>query len=102
MTHVWQYFRTHGRMRLWASSIGGDYTFKAGKAWEDYDVEQQASIVEKWFARDKKDTDELFPYVHLVVRSAGQGAALDHAMKLSLAELTRDVEDLRKRGRLWT
>ena len=76
MTHAWQYFRTHGRIHLWASSLTGGYGFTAGKAWQDYDVEQQASIVEKWFANGKKDTDELFPYVHLVVRSAGKAPLL--------------------------
>lgn len=98
LTHVWQYFRTHSRMRLWASSAVGSYKFKPGKAWEDYDVEQQASIVEMWHANGATKTDPLYPYVALVVRSGGLGDALKYARTLTLEELTRDLADMRRRG----
>lgn len=97
LTHVWQYFRTHSRMRLWASSVAGDYKFEPGAAWDDYDVEQQASIVEAWFAGGELPSDPLYPYVLLVIRSAGQGAALDYARTRTLAELTADYADMKRR-----
>lgn len=106
MTHVWQYHNRGGmtaRVGVWISSVGGSYEFTAGDPWNDYDVEQQASIVEKWYHDFKANaatekTHPLYPYVRLVVRSANNKHALRYAGGLTLAELARDVADLKARG----
>ena len=55
MTHVWQYHNARGRYGVWASSITGSYSFTPGDPWNDYDVEQQASIVEQWYKKRVKE-----------------------------------------------
>lgn len=94
MTHVWQYHNARTRYGVWASSVAGTYDFTPGKAWDDYDVEQQASIVEQWFHNGGKKTDPLYPYIRLVIR-AGR---VDFPRGLTLNELNRDLADLRARG----
>ena len=73
MTHVWQYF--HGSYvklsSIWAQTLGDGYTVTAGKAWNDFNVEQQATIVENWYAGGMHlDADE-YPYIEKVVRKNG-------------------------------
>ena len=46
----------------------GAYNFAAGQAWSSYNVEQQASIVEKWFAAGSNESDVLFRYIRDHVR----------------------------------
>jgi hypothetical protein len=94
MTHVWQYHNTGSRYRIWASSLAGSYTVKVGSKWNDYDVEQQATLVEKWFHDGGKKTDPIYPYIRLVVRSG----RLDHPRTLTFSELNRDLAYLRARG----
>jgi hypothetical protein len=104
MTHVWQYHngqKLFGRTGVWASSLtsgtpgpSGRQRFTPGNPWNDYDVEQQASIVEEWFSNKEKKTDQLYPYIRLVIR-AGR---LDFPRGLTLNELSRDLADLRARG----
>jgi hypothetical protein len=94
MAHVWQYHNARSRYGVWGSSLTGSYTFTPGKPWNDYDVEQQASIVEQWFHNGQKKTDPLYPYIRLVVRSG----RLDFPRDLTLSELNRDLADLRARG----
>jgi hypothetical protein len=81
----------------------GRASWDAAPRFTEYDVEQQASIVEKWFHDYKANsavekTHPLYPYVHLVIRSANNKAALRYAGGLTLAELTRDLADLKARG----
>ncbi len=53
LTHVWQY--SHGywvvSRSLWADRFGQgyNYTIEESDAWDDFNVEQQARIVEDWF-----------------------------------------------------
>jgi hypothetical protein len=70
MTHVWQYW--HGDFvkssAVWArfvEKITGDdaYKYTPGKAWDAYNAEEQASIVEDWFKQGMSTTDNLFPYI---------------------------------------
>ena len=70
LTHVWQ-----SRNSAWPAayifksigcqiSRGADaYNYKPGLAWGDYNVEEQASIVEDWFARGQQLTGSLYPYI---------------------------------------
>ncbi len=46
----------------------GAYNFTPGKDWTSYGVEQQASIVEEWFAKGSQESDKLFPYIRDYVR----------------------------------
>lgn len=46
----------------------GAYNFVAGHSWSFYNVEQQASIVEKWFAAGSNQSDVLFRYIRDHVR----------------------------------
>jgi hypothetical protein len=90
MTHVWQY--AHGRQvkgsSVWASTFGS-YDFTPGDAWIDYNVEQQASIVEKWHHRGMHKDDELFPYIYGVIWVGGDDASI----RKTLAELkARDAD----------
>lgn len=44
------------------------YNFTAGKPWKSYNPEQQAMIVEQWFAMGQSQNDPLFPYIDQHVR----------------------------------
>jgi len=77
MTHVWQYSQPYARDAevaaacIYAQNIGAGYRFTAGDTWASYNLEQQASIVEKWNSRGRKEDDELFPYIHYIIRKEG-------------------------------
>lgn len=76
LTHVWQ---GHHSLFAWEYMIEsmisqghaiitkGDrniaYHYKPGHAWDSYNVEQQALIVQHWFANGMKTDDELYPYI---------------------------------------
>jgi len=103
MTHVWQYHNRkslRGRFSVGISSFFfGHYDSSGGDPWDSYDVEHQASIVEKWYHDSAKPTHILYPYIQLVVRAAFAGEdALRYAGGLTLNELNRDLADLRSRG----
>lgn len=78
LMHVWQYSRPYAKAGeialrcVYAQNIGVGYGFTAGAAWSSYNLEQQASIVEEWSKRGCKEEDELFPYIHYIVRKEGQ------------------------------
>jgi hypothetical protein len=46
--------------------------YTAGNTWNSYNLEQQASIVEEWNKRGRRENDELFPYIHYIIRKEGQ------------------------------
>jgi hypothetical protein len=76
LTHVWQ---GHHSLFAWEYMVDsllaqghailteGDrnraYDYKPGKPWDDYNVEQQANIVEDWFRNGMRADDELFVYI---------------------------------------
>jgi len=78
MVHVWQYSRPYaqpGEIALrcvYAQAVGRYNRFTAGSTWSSYNLEQQACIVEEWNKRGRKEDDELFPYIHYIVRKDGQ------------------------------
>lgn len=78
LTHVWQYSPPYANAWevaarcIYAQEVGAGYGFTAGAPWASYNLEQQASIIEEWSKRGCKETDELFPYLHYVVRKEGQ------------------------------
>jgi hypothetical protein len=76
LTHVWQ--GVHGstcfsyainslyhqaKSFFGGGSRDGAYDFTPGQPWDSYNAEQQASIVETWFANGSSSTDALFPYI---------------------------------------
>jgi outer membrane protein OmpA-like peptidoglycan-associated protein len=76
LTHVWQFRRGDSvKLRsIYAQKIGAGYSFTRGEPWESYNVEQQAHVVEKWSEerKDRGENDELFPYIHYIIRQEGQ------------------------------
>jgi outer membrane protein OmpA-like peptidoglycan-associated protein len=76
MTHVWQYARGNAAkvaLRcVYAQQFGSGDKFTAGDSWSDYNLEQRAGIVEQWVRNGKKETDEVFPYIHYLIRQEGQ------------------------------
>jgi hypothetical protein len=77
LTHVWQSVHS-----VWPASFifnslwhqitsgGNAYSYKAGQPWGDYNVEQQASIVEDWFAQGQAMSTPLYPYIRDHIRTA--------------------------------
>lgn len=70
MTHVWQYAKGYNVKlgSIWAQTGGSGYSFTLGQSWDDYNVEQQASIVEYWYATGMNVRATEFPYIDKVVR----------------------------------
>jgi hypothetical protein len=76
LTHVWQGHHSPFSWQYMVNSIlsqgraiilHGDrnkaYEFEPGRDWDDYNAEQQANIVESWFAGGMKTTDPLYAYI---------------------------------------
>jgi len=84
MTHIWQYGRGQFVVAssLWAQTLGDGYSYTAGDPWDDYNAEQQASIVENWYLGGMSTTVPEFQYVNKVVRRSGANSSL------SLLDLT--------------
>jgi hypothetical protein len=76
-TFSWQYMvnsiLSQGRAIIFHGSRGKAYEFKAGKAWGDYNVEQQAYIVQSWFADGMKTDSELYVYITENIRAGRPG-----------------------------
>lgn len=81
LAHVWQGSNSKSAMTFVTNSVmsqcasmggsgdhGGAYDFKIGQNWRTYNAEQQASIIEKWYAEGMKEEGELWPYIRDYVR----------------------------------
>src|SRR5262249_42895626 len=71
---------SNGCARVVTGDRDNAYPATPGNAWESYNVEQQATLVEVWFHHtlgasppQAEDSDERFPYVRDVIR-AGRSA----------------------------
>jgi len=69
LTHVWQGYNTpfawdYVLNSVFSQALSSDaYAYKLGADWGDYNVEQQASIVEDWYKRGRSSKDKAFPYI---------------------------------------
>lgn len=75
-THVWQGKNSNLSLTyVFSSCISqcirgtGAYNYTAGSSWSSYNVEQQASIVEDWFASGEPESGSLWGYVRDHVRT---------------------------------
>jgi hypothetical protein len=69
LTHVWQgHYRKHSWEYMVDSMLAQGH---AGGRWDDYNVEQQANIVEDWFSDGMKTdaNDKLYPYIRDHIRA---------------------------------
>ncbi len=86
LTHVWQGYHStfswqymvnsmlsQGRALIFHGDRNKAYEFTPGKAWEDYNVEQQANIVECWFAGGMQTDSELYVYITESIRAGRPG-----------------------------
>jgi hypothetical protein len=77
MTHVWQYYHGYWVVlrSLWANTggVGYDYTVGASDAWDDYNVEQQAHLVEDWFDGGMSTTEDRFVFIEKIIRAGITG-----------------------------
>ena len=82
LTHVWQgYHSTLGWEYMVNSMVAqghailtqGDrnraYDYKPGKAWDDYNVEQQALLVQDWYRNGMREDDERYTYIANHIRA---------------------------------
>lgn len=70
LTHVWQ---GHSSELAWGYTLdslfnqmvcgNSAYKYKLGNEWREYNVEQQASIVEDWYKRGRSTQDAAFRYI---------------------------------------
>ena len=70
--------------------FGAGYEFTRGAPWKEYNVEQQAHIVETWNEerKDRGENDELFPYIHYIIRREGQWQLSNHGVLVEVARRT--------------
>jgi hypothetical protein len=67
--HVWQGKNSTFALSYVFNSVysqcvrGNAYTYRAGQPWASYNVEQQASIVEDWFATGQPTSGPLYRYI---------------------------------------
>ena len=77
LTHVWQsYHQTFPNAYIFnsllhqaVSSGGGAYSYNLGQPWNNYNVEQQASIVEHWFSSGMSSSNPRFTYIQRNIRA---------------------------------
>ena len=76
LTHVWQsYQQTFANAyifnSLWHQAVSGNnaYSYNLGQSWNNYNVEQQASIVEHWFSSGMSSSNPRFTYIRNNIRA---------------------------------
>lgn len=81
LTHVWQGFHStlgweyminsmiaQGHAILTKGNRNHAYDYKPGKGWKEYNVEQQALLVQDWFKNGMSEDDERFTYIAKHIR----------------------------------
>jgi hypothetical protein len=82
MTHVWQGFHSNLGWEYMVNSMTaqghavimqGDrnraYDYEPGEAWKEYNVEQQALIVQDWFGNGMREDDRRYTYIANNIRA---------------------------------
>ena len=80
LTHVWQgqhfipfMINSAAHQTISAITNGGNvavaYSYTVGRAWRDYNVEQQASIVTDWYDRGRQTSDSRYRYIRDNIRA---------------------------------
>jgi hypothetical protein len=80
MTHVWQYYHGYHVIlsSVWANAtervgiVPDAYAYTAGHAWDSYNVEQQAHLVEDWYKASDGNMsvhDVRFVYIEKIIRA---------------------------------
>ena len=91
MTHVWQYYHGYWVVlrSFWANTLGRgyDYTVEASDAWDDYNVEQQAALVEGWFGDGMSRTDDRFVFIEKIIREGIEGGFFANLMDKMLVKM---------------
>ena len=72
MAHVWQYDKGYNVVlsSFWANTAGEGYSYTLGKAWDDYNVEQQGDIVSDWYVKGMSTSDDRFVFIDKIIRPA--------------------------------
>jgi hypothetical protein len=78
LTHVWQYYNGYwvAPRSVWVQGFGAGYHYTLNPAtdcWNDFNVEQQASIVEDWFKSGMSTEDDRYPFIEMIIRSWDAG-----------------------------
>lgn len=68
LMHVWQYYQGIHQYSVYLAAAIGNYSYTPGKSWGQYNTEQQADLVEHWFARGMSTTDPRYVYIDKIVR----------------------------------
>jgi len=99
LTHVWQYYNGYwvSIRSIWAQTIGDGYryTLQQTDCWNDFNVEQQASIVEHWFARGMSTADDRYPFIAKIIQSDDAGEMKEIEIG-RLAAINTPVRELRE------
>ncbi len=76
LTHVWQaVYSIWPASYIFSSAFAqvtkgpAAYKYEAGHPWEQYNAEQQAHIVEDWFAEGRLQDFRLYPYIRDKIRN---------------------------------
>jgi hypothetical protein len=82
LTHVWQGFHgalgweymvesmiAQGHAVLMQGDRNRAYDYEPGEPWEDYNVEQQALLVQHWYSNGMSEADERYTYIANHIRA---------------------------------
>jgi len=78
LTHVWQYYNGYwvAPRSFYAQEIGKGYHYTLDPkkdCWNDFNVEQQASIVEHWFSSGMSEENDRYPFIDMIIRGWNAG-----------------------------
>jgi hypothetical protein len=94
MTHVWQYYHGYWVIlrSIWANrhATGYEYTIEASDAWDDFNVEQQAHLVEDWFDGGMLPTDSRFVFIEKIIRAGVKGGIWASMLDVMLIKMPLD------------
>lgn len=86
LTHVWQgqngiFTSAYVANSAWHQAFSGSaaYKYKPGKNWSEYNVEQQAHIVEDWYVGGMSTGSPLYRYIRDIIRNPSTLRALGSA-----------------------